>query len=70
MEIRSSGIDLGKTTYHIVALGRCGEVLARRKVTQKQLLSYTANLQTCLIGLEFCSGACSCTEVGLCPVTL
>jgi transposase len=57
MEIRSIGIDLGKTTFHLVALGRRGEVLVRRKFTQKQLLTYTANLQTCLIGLEACSGA-------------
>ena len=48
MEIRSIGIDLGKTTFHLVALGRRGEVLVHRKFTQKQLLTYTANLQTCL----------------------
>jgi transposase len=57
MEIRSIGIDLGKTTFHMVALGRAGEVLVRRKFTQKKLLTYTANLQTCLIGLEACSGS-------------
>jgi hypothetical protein len=57
MEIRSIGIDLGKTTFHLVALDRRGEVLVRRKFTQKQLLIYTANLQMCLIGLEACSGA-------------
>lgn len=57
MEIRSIGIDMGKTTFHLVALGRAGEVLVRKKFTQKQLLIYTANLQTCLIGLESCSGA-------------
>ena len=56
MEIRSIGIDLGKTTFHLVALGRRGEMLMRRKFTQTQLLTYTANLQTCLIGLEACSG--------------
>jgi len=38
MEIRSIGIDLGKTTFHLVALGRAGEVLVRKKFTQKQLL--------------------------------
>ncbi len=40
MEIRSIGIDLGKTTFHMVALGRAGEVLVRRKFTQKQLLTF------------------------------
>ena len=57
MQIRSVGIDLGKTTFHLVALGAAGKVLVRKKFTQRQLLTYTANLQTSLIGLEACSGA-------------
>ncbi len=57
MQIQSVGIDLGKTTFHLVALGAAGKVLVKKKFTQKQLLTYTANLQTWLIGLEACSGA-------------
>ena len=57
MQIRSVGIDLGKTTFHLVALGDAGKVLVKRKFSQKQLLAFTANLQTSLIGLEACSGA-------------
>jgi transposase len=57
MQIHSIGIDLGKTTFHLVALGAAGKVLVRKKFTRKQLLAYTANVQTSLIGLEACSGA-------------
>jgi transposase len=57
MQIHSIGIDLGKTTFHLVALGPAGQVLVRRKCTRKQLLAFTANMQTSLIGLEACSGA-------------
>jgi transposase len=57
MQIRSVGIDLGKTTFHLVALGAGCKVLVRKKFTQKQLLVYTANMQTSLIGLEACAGA-------------
>jgi hypothetical protein len=57
MQIRSVGIDLGKTTFHLVALGASGKVLVKKKFTQKQLLVFTANMQTSLIGLEACSGA-------------
>ena len=57
MQIRSVGIDLGKTTFHLVALGDNGKVLLKRKFTQKQLITFTANLQSSLIGLEACSGA-------------
>jgi hypothetical protein len=34
MQIRSVGIDLGKTTFHLVALGTAGKVLVRRKFSQ------------------------------------
>jgi transposase len=52
MQIRSVGIDLGKTTFHLVALSAAGKVLLRKKFTQKQLITFIANLQTCLIGME------------------
>jgi transposase len=32
-------------------------VLLKKKFTQKQLITFTANLQTSLIGMEACSGA-------------
>ena len=51
MQIHSVGIDLGKTTFHLVALGAAGKVLVKKKFTQKQLLVYTANMQTSLISL-------------------
>jgi transposase len=57
MQIHSVGIDLGKTTFHLVALGAAGKVLVRKKFSQQQLLAYTANMPTSLIGLEACSGA-------------
>ena len=35
MQIHSVGIDLGKTTFHLVALGAAGKVLVRKKFTQR-----------------------------------
>ena len=52
MQIHSVGIDLGKTTFHLVALGAAGKVLVKKKFTQRQLLTYTANMQTSLIVLH------------------
>lgn len=57
MQIASVGIDLGKTTFHFVALDDHGKVVARSKFSRKQLLAYTANLPSSLIGIEACSGA-------------
>jgi transposase len=57
MQIHSVGIDLGKTTFHLVALGAAGKVLVRKKFTRNQLLAYTANMPASLVGLEACAGA-------------
>src|ERR1700722_11555872 len=57
MQIRSVGIDLGKTTFHLVALGDSGKLLLKKKFTQKQLIVFTANMQSSLIGMEACAGA-------------
>jgi transposase len=57
MQIHSVGIDLGKTIFHLVALGDNGKVLLKKKFSQKQLIAFTANMQTSLIGMEACSGS-------------
>jgi transposase len=57
MHIASIGIDLGKTTFHLVALDDQGKVVIRKKFSNKQLRAYTANLPSSLVGIEACSGA-------------
>jgi transposase len=57
MQITSIGIDLGKTTFHLVALDEHGKIVIKQKFSRKQLLAYTANLPSSLIGIEACSGA-------------
>ena len=57
MQISSIGIDLGKYTFHLVALDEHSKVVSRQKFTRKQLLAFTANLPSSLIGMEACSGA-------------
>jgi transposase len=57
MQIASIGIDLGKATFHLVALGERNKVLVRKKLSRTTLLTYTANLPASLIGLEACAGA-------------
>jgi transposase len=57
MHIASIGIDLGKTVFHLVALGERNKILLRRKFSRSQLLAYTANLPSSLIGMEACAGS-------------
>ena len=55
--IASVGIDLGKTTFHLVALDCHAKVVVRKKFSRAQLLAFTANLPWSIIGMEACSGA-------------
>ena len=42
MHIRPVQIDLGKTTFQLVALGDNSRVLFKQKFTQKQLITFTS----------------------------
>src|SRR5271169_2696404 len=57
MELFTLGIDLGKTTFHLVGMNRRGEVVLRKRFTRLQLLNFTANLKVELIGMEACGGS-------------
>jgi transposase len=57
MEITTLGIDLSKTTFHVIGLNARGEIVLRKKFSRKQLLVFTANRQQILIGTEACGGA-------------
>jgi transposase len=57
MEIRTIGIDLGKTVFHLVGVNRGGKVVVRKKCSRTQLLRLTAKLRECLIGMEACGGS-------------
>ena len=57
MEIRTIGIDLGKTVFHFVGVNARGQVVVRKKGSRTQLLRFTSNLPQCLIGMEACGGS-------------
>jgi transposase len=43
MELFTLGIDLGKTTFHVVGMNQSGEVVLRKRFSRVQLLHFTAN---------------------------
>lgn len=57
MDISTLGIDLSKTTFHVIGFNARGEIVLRRKFSRKQLLQFTSNRQQMLIGMEACGGA-------------
>lgn len=40
MNIASIGIDLGKTSFHLVALDDHGKIVVKKKFSRQQLLAY------------------------------
>jgi transposase len=57
MEIRTLGIDLGKTSFHAVGMDDRGHVVVRRRFSRAQLTRFIAKLNPCRIGMEACCGA-------------
>jgi len=57
MQIKVMGIDIGKSTFHVVGLDEKGNIVLRKRFSRTQLLLHTANLPACLIGMEACCGA-------------
>ena len=57
MKIHTIGIDLGKTSFHLVGLSERGEVVVRKRFTRLQLLRFTANRSVQRIGMEACGGS-------------
>ena len=57
MKIQTIGIDLSKTTFHVVGLDEKGTVVLRKKFSRKQLLVYAVKLPRTLIGMEACGGS-------------
>lgn len=51
------GIDIGKTTFHLIGLDAEGSIVLRQKLRRGQLERRLANLHPCLIGMEACVGA-------------
>ena len=50
--VTTIGIDMGKTTLHMVGLDSCGAIVLREKVSRGRIVSRLANQPSCLIGIE------------------
>jgi transposase len=57
MELFTLGIDIGKTSFHLVGMNQRGVVMVRKRFYRNQLLQFTANLKVELIGMEACGGS-------------
>ncbi len=57
MEINVLGIDLGKSSFHLLGVDEYGKVVLRQKMTRRKLREFMVNLPPCLVGMEDCGCA-------------
>ncbi len=51
------GIDLGKSVFHVCAIGDDGRPVQRAKFSRHKLLVFFTNTKPALVGLEACPGS-------------
>ena len=56
-DVTAIGIDIGKTTFHLIGQDRRGKIVMRARVSRSQLVERLANVPRCLIGMEAGAGA-------------
>ena len=56
-EIRTVGIDLGKTVFHLICMDWDGKIVKRRRCSRPQLFAFFRNRPSCLVGMEACASA-------------
>lgn len=56
-EITTIGLDLAKSTFHVVCCDQRGKLLKKRMLRRHQVLEFFAQLPVCLVGMEACASA-------------
>jgi transposase len=57
MKITTIGIDLAKSLFQVHGVDERGKAVLRKQLKRKDVLSFFANLEPCLIGMEACGSA-------------
>jgi len=57
MRITTVGIDLAKSPFQVHGVSERGKAVLRKQLKRSGMLSFFANLPTCLIGMEACGRA-------------
>lgn len=57
MEVTTIGIDIAKRIFQVHGVDKNGKTVLKKKLMRDQVLTFMANLQKCLVGMEACGGA-------------
>ncbi len=56
-KITTIGLDIAKSVFHLYAVNHMGRYIKKKQLKRKQVLSYMAKQEPCLIAMEACGGA-------------
>ena len=48
------GLDIAKSTFHLVWMSSTGKVLKRKQLSRQKVADYFANLEACTVVMETC----------------
>lgn len=54
MEVTTISLDLAKNVFKVHAVDAAGDVVVRKTLRRAQLLSFSAKMGPCLVGIEAC----------------
>src|SRR6516164_11438700 len=57
MTITTIGLDTSKSWFQVHCVDADGRTVLRRKLARSKVLSFFANIPSCLVGLEACGGS-------------
>ena len=57
MNITTVGLDLAKNVSHVVCCNQAGKIIKKKVLRRKDILSFFANMDKCLVGIESCASA-------------
>ena len=57
MKITTIGVDLAKSVFQVHGVDERGKAVLRKQLKRKDMLSFFANLEPCVIGMEACGSA-------------
>jgi len=57
MEIKTLGIDIAKRVFQLHGVDAKGKVVLKKRLSREALPNFMANLPSCTIGMESCSGS-------------
>ena len=55
--LRTIGLDIAKSVFQIHGVDAAGNVVVRRRLKRRYVLSFFQKLPSCLIGIEACASS-------------